>query len=117
MTDVYSFQELQTLLTPVFKQHGIKRAYLFGSYARDEATAQSDVDIKIESGKIKSLFGLGALYEDLVAILKKSIDLVTTDALEHKANQSHTQHFRSNIANDERLLYEDESLKDGESYA
>lgn len=106
MTDVYSFQELQRLLTPVFKQYGIKRAYLFGSYARNEATADSDIDIKIESGAIKSLFGLGALYEDIVAVLKKSIDLVTTDALEHKANQAHTQYFRSNIACDERLLYE-----------
>lgn len=109
MTGVYELHELRDLVAPVFRQHGVSRAYLFGSYARGEATQESDIDICIDSGRIKSMFGLGALYDELTRILKKPVDLVTTDALEHEANARYTRKFRDNIRKDERLIYEEEN--------
>ena len=109
MEGVYEFQDLKMILAPIFRQHGVQRDFLFGSYARGEATESSDVDLKIDGGAIKSMFGLGALYEDLTAALKKPVDLVTTSALEHEANADRTKRFRANIQEDERLIYEEEN--------
>jgi predicted nucleotidyltransferase len=33
---------------PYMRSHGIAALYLFGSYARDEATAESDVDVFVD---------------------------------------------------------------------
>ncbi len=52
------------------------------------------------------MFTLGALYEELTEALKKPVDLVTTNALEHKANIDRTKKFRDNIREDEKLIYE-----------
>lgn len=34
MDKVYTIPELRTILSPVFAEHGVKRAVLFGSYAK-----------------------------------------------------------------------------------
>ena len=38
-----TLEAIKDKITPVCRKYGVKRAYLFGSYARGEATAQSDV--------------------------------------------------------------------------
>ena len=53
-----TIEKIKEIITPICKKYGVKRAYLFGSYARNEATEKSDVDIRIESGKIRGLFQL-----------------------------------------------------------
>lgn len=106
MADIYKMNELQTIINPILQSYGIHRAYLFGSYARGDATSNSDIDLRIDSGNIKSMFTLGALYEELTEALKKPVDLVTTSALEHKANIDRTRKFRDSIREDEKLIYE-----------
>lgn len=108
MTGVYRLDELCAIVEPIFRSHGVARAYLFGSYARGEATSESDIDFRIDGGRVKSMFGLGALYHDLTATLKKPVDLVTTSALEHEANAERVRKFRASIREDEQLIYEEE---------
>lgn len=103
---VYRIEELKAIVHPIMQSHGVSRAYLFGSYARGDATGESDIDIRIDGGQIKSMFGLGALYQELAEALKKPVDLVTTSALEHEANAERTRSFRRNIRKDEQLIYE-----------
>ena len=88
--------------------YGVSKANLFGYYARGEADENSDIDLRIDRGKVKSMFGLGALYEELSQALKKPVDLVTTEALYHSANQTRTKRFYTGIRKDERLIYEEE---------
>jgi len=39
MTDkIYSINEIIDIVSPVAKQYGVSRVFLFGSYARGEAT-------------------------------------------------------------------------------
>ena len=59
MDKVYTIPELKTILSPVFAEHGVKRAVLFGSYAKGVATPLSDVDLVVDSGlRGLAFFGL-----------------------------------------------------------
>ena len=42
--------EITEKLTPVFRDYGVKRAVLFGSYAKNTATEKSDIDLLVDSG-------------------------------------------------------------------
>lgn len=108
MEKIYALDEIQRIVCPILQSYGVSRAYLFGSYARGEADVDSDIDLRIVGGKIKSMFGLGALYDELTRALKKPVDLITTEALYHDANQARTKRFCASIEEDERLIYEEE---------
>ena len=45
MQELYTPAQIQSILQPVFTEHNIKKAVLFGSYAKGAARAQSDIDI------------------------------------------------------------------------
>jgi hypothetical protein len=63
---------------------GAKALFLFGSVARDEASAKSDVDILVEFDSKRGLFDFIGLKNYLEDLLGCKVDLVTKDAL-HKA--------------------------------
>lgn len=107
MDRIYALEEISDIVIPILKSYGVSRAYLFGSYARGEALPDSDIDLRIDGGKIRSMFGLGGLYHDLTEALKKPVDLVTTKALNHQANAAHTETFKVHIKEDEKLIYEE----------
>ena len=77
---VYTIDALAEIIAPIAKELGVERVYLFGSYARGEATSDSDVDILIDSGRIDSYFGIGKLYSRLNRALEKDLDIVPSDA-------------------------------------
>ena len=55
----------------------IECAYLFGSYARGEATRNSDVDIYCDKGDVDSLWKEVALIREFEKALGKKVDVVT----------------------------------------
>jgi uncharacterized protein len=60
---------------------GVKYLHLFGSVARDQATAESDVDILIELNEPAGFFEFFQIQHYLEDLLKCSIDLGTIDSL------------------------------------
>jgi uncharacterized protein len=60
---------------------GVKSLLLFGSVARNEATATSDVDLLVEFNRPVGYFGLFALQDYLEKLLGCSVDLGTPDSL------------------------------------
>lgn len=54
MDKIYALNEIQAIVNPILQQYGVSRAYLLGSYARGEATRQSDIDLRIDSGNSKA---------------------------------------------------------------
>lgn len=56
---VYSIEEISRIVTPIADEMGIERIYLFGSYARGEATPESDVDVVVESESDVLVHGSG----------------------------------------------------------
>lgn len=58
-----------------------RRAFLFGSVARNEATPSSDVDVLVEFEPGSSLFDLMHLEEELRELLGVPVDVVSTGGL------------------------------------
>ena len=68
-----------------FQDKPVKKVYLFGSYARNEETPESDVDILVDVDYVKepffSGFEFGGMLEDLKDLLLKDVDLVPEDGV------------------------------------
>lgn len=73
---VLTIKQIKKIIKPILKSYGIKDIYLFGSYSRGEANANSDVDIYCDKGNIKTLMQQGKLEEELKKALKKDVDIV-----------------------------------------
>ncbi|PSB06025.1 nucleotidyltransferase [filamentous cyanobacterium CCP1] len=63
------------------QQLGVKSLNLFGSVARDQAHAQSDIDIWVEIDESIGFFEFFQIKHYLEDLLQCSIDLGTADAL------------------------------------
>lgn len=73
-----SLAHIKRKAVPVLKKHGVKRAAIFGSFARGHANKRSDIDFLIEyHGKDKTLFDLVDLKSDLEKALQRAVDLIT----------------------------------------
>lgn len=78
------FKEAQRILSSHKKallKLGARTLSLFGSVARDESTASSDIDILIEFDSKKGLFDFVGLKNYLEKLLGCEVDLVTKNAL------------------------------------
>ncbi|HEY2740470.1 MAG TPA: nucleotidyltransferase family protein [Thermoanaerobaculia bacterium] len=62
-------------------RHHALSLQVFGSYARGEANAASDVDFLVELGPGATLIDLGSLQMDLQNLLGRKVDVVEPDAL------------------------------------
>lgn len=95
----YTINQIRDIVVPIAIRHGVKSVSLFGSYARNQASPQSDVDLKIEKGRLKSLLDLSRFRLDVEDALELPVDLVTT--------QSSDVAFLKEIEKSEVLLYRD----------
>lgn len=105
---IYSVDELKRIITPIAFKYAVSSVYIFGSYARGEATDNSDVDVLIdcEGSNIKGLFDLGALQNDLNESLNKPVDLVTIDSMVQPEAIRRTPWFAKNIEQERIVIYE-----------
>ena len=92
-----SQSEIEYYVVKLAKEYGAAKVSLFGSYARGEADASSDVDILLDKGEIKGLQVLD-FQEDLSEKLGRKVDVVTVEGA--------SERFLSNISHDEVVLYE-----------
>ena len=77
-------QELQSKRVDILRladRHGASEVRVFGSVARGEAGADSDVDLLIKMAPERSLLDHVALWQDLEDLLGRKVDLVSEKAL------------------------------------
>ncbi len=60
---------------------GARKVRVFGSFARGDATEESDVDFLVDLDEERTLFDLGHLLLELEELLGRKVDLVTENAL------------------------------------
>ena len=97
MQGKYTVDEIKNIVTPIAKEYGIDSLYLFGSYSNGSASDESDIDLRIDKGKIRSLFALTGFRLALEDALRLPVDLVTSDISD--------KNFLRLIADEEVLLY------------
>src|SRR3989442_15415007 len=85
-------------LIDICRHNDVARIGVFGSSARGETTADSDIDLLVEFSKRKSLLSLVALEREMSVALGKKVDLLTEAAI--------SPYLRDRILQDLRIIYE-----------
>ena len=94
---MHEISKIKEVVSKYGKRYGVKSVYLFGSYARGEATEQSDIDLLIEKGDLKTYDQYSDLKFAIEDELRVNVDLLTTDGIKPR--------FFDFIKNDRILLY------------
>ena len=72
--NTFMLDEIKALVSSLVKKYNAEYAILFGSYARGEATRESDIDIIIVGGKNFSALDVLAFGEELRELTGKKVD-------------------------------------------
>ena len=64
-------------ITLMLKKRGAKRIAIFGSYAREEESTRSDIDVMVAFAERKTLLELVRIERELSEALGIKVDLVT----------------------------------------
>lgn len=72
---VLTITDIQRIIKPLAEKYRICEVYIFGSYARNEATVDSDIDFLIFGGKNFKLTSVFAFAEELRMTIQKEIDV------------------------------------------
>lgn len=94
---ILTTENIINTVKPIALKYGVDGIYLFGSYARGEATADSDLDFLVFGGENFKLTMIFALAEDLREAFKKSVDVFEINEINTDSD------FYNNIMR-ERLL-------------
>ena len=95
---VYTINQIRDIVNPIAASYGVRSLSLFGSYARGEATENSDVDLLLDRTGMAKGWTIGGLYADLADALGKELDLVTTTGADYG--------FLTRIQSDAVILYQ-----------
>ena len=74
-------QEKREAILQLAAKHGARNVRVFGSVARHEANAQSDIDFLVDMEPGRSLMDQGGLLMDLRELLGREVDVVTEKGL------------------------------------
>jgi len=89
--------QIKKAVLKIAPMYDIEKVFLFGSYARGDATEESDLDLRVVGGGVRGLFELNGLFMDFEEALEVKIDIVMTDGM--------TEKFYDLIKEDEVLVY------------
>ena len=102
---IYSEKEIKDIVIPIAKQYGIDKVYLFGSYARGEASEESDVDLYIEISKPLGM-KYCSFFSEIEKGLDKNIDIITKDALFNPVTLNINKGLIESINRERKCIYE-----------
>ena len=97
-------KEIQTIrrcARPLFRRYGVRKAAVFGSFARGEQRKKSDVDLLIEPTSRMGLLVLIGLEQDLEERLKRQVDVSTYSGLHRR--------IRDRVLSEQVVIYEKRS--------
>ena len=93
-------RSIRRRMLPVFRRYHVRKAAVFGSYARGEARKTSDLDLLVDMKPI-GLFGLVDFRDALSKRLGRSVDVVSYKALNPR--------IRDRVLREQVLIYEKKS--------
>lgn len=87
---IFTFENITNLVAPIARKYDVEEIYLFGSYARGEATENSDLDFLVFGGDNFKLTLIFALAEDLRKALQKDVDVFEINEINKDSMFYHT---------------------------
>ena len=72
---IYTQGEIVACVIPLLKKYNAERAILFGSYARQEADGQSDIDLVVIGGEQFEPTDVFCIADELYTALGKNVDV------------------------------------------
>lgn len=78
---------IQDTIVQILEKYGVKKAALFGSYARGDFKSISDIDILIQPPEGMS-YGFFRLKRELEKSLNKKVDLLSYDGISPYLSES-----------------------------
>jgi predicted nucleotidyltransferase len=97
---ILTIEEITQRLTPVFEQNGVTKAILFGSYAKGEATEESDVDLAVETEPHIKGLKFVAICKPISHVLGKEADVLYVKTL------MRNERVYANVLKTGRVIYE-----------
>ena len=86
-------------LIDIFRRNNVRRIALFGSYAREDAGPESDIDMLVTfSGRV-GLLALVKLERELSEELDREIDLLTENSI--------SPYLKNQILREQKVIYEE----------
>lgn len=92
-----TMDEIKATAEELGARYGVEHIYLFGSFARGDARMDSDIDLRIDKGRMRGLFQLAGLQLDFEDRLGRKVDLLPSDSLDER--------FLSRIRREEIMIY------------
>ncbi len=84
--NIYTISDIKKLLNEVLSSTDVEKAILFGSYAKNTPTPNSDIDILIDSnGKIKGL-KFFAIIDMIKEKFDKDVDIIEKTEIDKNSN-------------------------------
>ncbi len=83
---VYSINELSDTLLPILRKYNANKAFLFGSYARNEADKDSDIDVMVVGGQQFEPTDIFCIADDLHRTLQKQVDVYEEREIDHSSD-------------------------------
>ncbi len=74
-------EDIKEMIITILVKHGIKRILVFGSYARNEATTKSDLDLIVDFPEGTSLLDHIGIEIELSEALNMKIDLLSRNGI------------------------------------
>ncbi len=79
--NLYTINSITNISIPILKKYNVIRAGIFGSYAKESAKKNSDIDFLVEVPRGTGLFKFAALRSELKEALNKEVDLVSYNSI------------------------------------
>ena len=96
---LYEIDEIRRIIAPIAQKYGVRKLSVFGSYARGDATEESDLDFHIiDRGTLHGLIHLAGFELALEEMFNIPVDVVTTDSL--------FDDIREKIEREEMIVYD-----------
>lgn len=95
---VLTLEKIIDTVRPIARKYGIEEIYLFGSYAREEATVDSDLDFLVFGGSDFKLTLIFAFAEELRKSFKKKVDVFEINEINKNSD------FYNTIMKEKRII-------------
>lgn len=95
---IYTIEEIKNTAIPIVEECGVVRLSIFGSYSRNEANDNGDLDLLIDKGDLRGLIQYFSLVQKLEDAFNCHIDLITMGVSDRD--------FLKRIQKEELVIYE-----------